>query len=225
MRRPFVILVLLACFEFLAPTPAHAQFWRWIDELSGPGSFDGVSLPWRLVCIGGEPARATISTVGRVGYGAAALGGSGCLLQPGAVPRASVNLESTWAWARRNDLNYASDVDTSVHLAIIEPTFSVHLAPNLDNDWVKLDIGAGVFLLSGPAFNSFSRAFMEPIRAEFRPLAKVPYLKALILRGAIIVVPQGFDATDFGAIPGTFHTSGDVLKSAGIFVDWVRLRR
>jgi hypothetical protein len=179
------------------------------------------------LCIGGKPTLAPdmITTAARIGYGVAALGGSGCLLQPGALPRASVNLESTWAWARENHLRYATSVDNGVHMAVLEPTFTVHLAPNLENDWANLEIGAGVFLVGGPAFKGFTRVFMEPVRAEVRPFAKVPYLRAVIFRGALIIVPQGFDATDFGAIPGTYHTSNDVLRSAGIFVDWLRLRR
>jgi hypothetical protein len=224
MRRSVVILVLLACFQFLVPTPAHAQFWRWIDELSGPGPFNGVVLPWRLVCIGGQPAPATMTTSRRVGYvTAAALGGSGCLLSPGALPRASLNFDTGFLLALKNHLDYASSVNKRVHMTILEPTFSFHIDPTLENDWLEVGGGAGVFVMHGPAFDTFSRAFIEPIRADFRPLAKQRgWRRGIVLRGAVIIVPQGFDATDFGAKPGSFHTPSEVLPTIGAFFDWVR---
>jgi hypothetical protein len=227
MRRPFVTLILLACFQFLSPAPAHAQFWRWIDELSGPGSFNGVVLPWRLVCIGGQPPPPTLTTERRVQYvTSAVLGGSGCLLNPGALPRASLNFDTGFLWAHRNDLDYASSVKKTVHMAILEPTFTFHIDPTLDNDWLEVGGGAGVLVMHGPAFDTFTRAFVEPIRGDFRPFAnRGRWLRGIVVRGAVIIVPQGFDATDFGAKPGTFHSSSEVLPSIGAFFDWVQLLR
>ena len=226
MRRSFVILVFLVCFQFLIPTPAHA-WWRWVDELSGPGSFNGVSIPVRLWCLPGKSATLTLNTRKRVGYALAALGGSGCLFRPGIVPRASLlKIGTAWLVPRHNPLHYDSpqDVHLDLRLLLVELMASVHVDPNLDRDLLELGFGVGVLMMSGPAFDSFTRVFIEPIRADFRPFGWAGRAGVIVLRGSIMVVPQGFDANDFGATPGSFHVSREVLPTFGIFFDVLRLR-
>ena len=49
MRRFPVIAVCALLFLVAIPAPAHA-WWDWLDDYSGPGTFRGPSLMWRLVC-------------------------------------------------------------------------------------------------------------------------------------------------------------------------------
>ena len=56
-----------------------------------------------------------------------------------------------------------------------------------------------------------------------RQFAKWSGWKAIILQGGVIVVPQGFDAKDFGAVPGTFHKSTEILPTVGITIDVLKL--
>ena len=39
------------------------------------------------------------------------------------------------------------------------------------------------------------------------------------LRAGVIVLPQAFRAEDFGAVPGSFHASREVLRTFSVFLD------
>ena len=61
-----------------------------------------------------------------------------------------------------------------------------------------------------------------------KPLAAINQLRGadavwwdelVSVRAGITIVPRGFDATDFGAIPGTFQVSRDTLNTAAVFLD------
>ena len=43
--------------------------------------------------------------------------------------------------------------------------------------------------------------------------------RALSLSTGIFYMPKGFDAKDFGALPGTFHTDKELLATAAI--SWI----
>ena len=49
MRRR-TLLVAICSAVILSATPAHAQGWRWLWKLSGPGDFTGYELDVKLVC-------------------------------------------------------------------------------------------------------------------------------------------------------------------------------
>jgi len=157
---------------------------------------------------------------------AGALLGWGCLFQPGIrTPRASINLTAAWLGSEKNHLQYASTtVGSTVHLDIIEPSVSVHLDPNLDRDFLEVGFGAGALIFSGAAFESFTRVFVEPVRGDVRPFAFTGknWGRAIIVRGSLLVVPSGFDATDFGAVPGSFHVARDIVPSAEISFDLLK---
>lgn len=152
--------------------------------------------------------------------------GSGCL-QPLEVqtPRASVNLDATWLWwPVGNDLKYVPGVDSTVHQIMIEPTVTMHLDPDLNRDFLDVGFGVGVLFVRGPAFENFSRAFIEPIRWEIRPFAFTGRRGSGIgVRAALTLVPRGFDAADFGAIPGSFHVSSDLVPTFGVSFDVLKL--
>jgi hypothetical protein len=232
MRRIWIVLLLSLGIQVVAPVPAHAQIWRWIYELSGPGPFTGWEFEWRLVCFsereGDEPPAAPAASTGRE-RAARALGvlAPGCFVRP--VPReetrrASINVSFGLFDARENNLRYArGSTDHDVTLTSIEPTVWWRPAAA-----VEVGAGVGVFWFSGPDFRTFRRLFFEPFRIDARPVALLGDLFAgghpewtelLSLRAGAIVIPHGFRADDFGAIRGTFQTSREVLHTFSVFVD------
>jgi hypothetical protein len=93
---------------------------------------------------------------------------------------------------------------------------------------IETAFGIGVMWLSGPSFESFTRVYVQPIQVDVKPLAAINQLRGadavwwdelLSLRAGLAIVPRGFDATDFGAIPGTFRVSRDTLNTAAVFID------
>jgi hypothetical protein len=138
--------------------------------------------------------------------------------------RASFNLAAGLFEARRNNLTYASSsTNREVKLTSIEPTFWWRPV-----DSIEIGVGAGILWFSGPAFESFSRGFFEPVRIDVKPLALASELIArghpewtevLSVRAGAIVTPHGFSAEDFGAVPGTFQTSREVLRTFAVFID------
>ena len=229
MRRGSLALSLcmLVVVVFQA-APAQAQFWRWIDEMSGPGPFQGPGFEWKLVCFGDQP-----DSPARGGRGEA-LGilGPGCLTRP-VPPRARrgwVNVEFDLLKADKNPLQYANrEQDRDVALTLLEP--SVWWSPAI---WVDTGVGLGVAWFSGPGFPTFHRAFFEPIRVNLKLLTLIgrarsenppEWLDFFSIRASAVVLPRSFRAEDFGAIPGTFQTSREVLQSYAVAVDFEPLIR
>jgi hypothetical protein len=221
MRRIVVTLMLLACFQFLNPTPAHA-WWRFIDELSGPGGFNGVDLQWRLVCFADKknPSPFEIdSALARFGAGVAALLESGCVFQPGVVPRTSINLEAGRLSTHKNNLQRL-DALKPVSLRILEPTVTFNLDPKVRRDFIEIGAGAGVVFLRGPAFDSFTRVIIDPLRVDIRPFAfmEQPHLQGIVARILVTVFPQAFEAANFGSTE-PYHRKGEVRVSLGATYD------
>jgi hypothetical protein len=232
MRRVAIILLTCTLGQMLAPAAAQAWILDWIDELSGPGPFRGMSFEWRLVCFSEpDPAqRDAVEETDEVRLGTArALQflGPGCFFKQVPVThrrRASINLKMGLLEAKRNDLSYAlPEADRDVKLTTLLPSVSWRPTRSLE-----LTVGGGVFWFSGPQFASFHRVVLEPLRADVKPLAAINQARGadpvwwdelVSLRGGFLIVPRGFDARDFGAIPGTFRVSRDTLKSAAIFLD------
>jgi len=182
----------------------------------------GPHFSWRILCIpdSKNPKTYEVDSSGqRFAAAVGALFGSGCLLQPGIVPRTSLNLDVEGAWSLKNDLQYPPDVRTRVFLTIVEPSVSVNLSKDVETDRVELGFGVGVMIFSGRPFESFNRVFIEPVRLDYRPFAKTPGWDRLVVRGSVMVIPHGFDDQDFGAIPGTFEQSAEVRPQLGFTID------
>jgi hypothetical protein len=239
MRRVVVMVMLVAGFQLLTPAPASA-FWRWIDEWSGPGPFNGVGFQMRLICIKDVPATravpevevdpATLSRAEKTVRVLLAAVGDGCLFQPEVrTPRASFNFEAAHLWSNKNPLPYTISpvpTDTSVQINQFEPSVSVHLDQDLRRDFIEVGVGIGFERITGPA-GTFTRAIIEPIRWDIRPLAFLwdhhPKWNIVTLRVGLLIVPRGYDANDFGADPGSFHQSVEVLPTLGMVVDLRKL--
>jgi hypothetical protein len=251
MRRVGVILTVCLLAILALPVPAHALFWRWLDELSGPGGFNGYEIDVRLYCFN-EPADPTLPAVEetkdparRAKAFAAGVIVPGCVFNH--VPlrnvrRASINLGASYLYANHSHLQYANDESHAVQVMTLRPTAWIRPARSVE-------VGAGVALyrFTGPGFEPIERFVIEPLLIDVKPFALLrdaishrhdaevrefpdsQWDLFLSVRLGIVYSPKGFDATDFGAIPGTFHTNREVLPTASILLDldWLarRLRR
>jgi hypothetical protein len=93
---------------------------------------------------------------------------------------------------------------------------------------------AGVNIFRGPTFSTFSRAQITPVQVDLKPFAlskdswyNHPWLSFITIRAGYELIPQGFDAQDFGAVPGTFHTGHESLARVQVLFDagnwsWIR---
>jgi hypothetical protein len=229
MRRASLTLACAIPLCFIA-APANAQIWRWIYELSGPGPFSGLEFERRLLCFSDQssrPAPPPASPGRERAARALEILGPGCFFRPtppDRVRRASINLAVAVLDASENNLRYGNpSVDRDVKLTSIEP--SLWWRPTAS---VEVGTSAGILWFSGPAFVSFRRGFFEPIRIDVKPLALASGLTTrshpewtefLSLRAGLIVIPHGFRAEDFGALPGSFQTSREALRTFAVFVD------
>jgi hypothetical protein len=208
-----------------------------LDELSGPGPFLGVGADVRLACTGAPnevtPPAAPAPVQKAVTSPALRwLTFRRCLfndLAPDRRPSVSLNLTFSYARSLSNDLTYpAGTDDTHVSIYSLAPTVWWNPIPP-----VGVGTGVGVNTFRGPTFSTFSRFYINPVQVEIKPFAfsKDRWLSRkaswFTLRAGYELIPKGFDATDFGAIPGTFHTGHEVLPKVMLLVDggeWSWLR-
>ena len=224
-KRFWLTGVMCACFVSLASV-AHAGIIEWIDQLSGPGGFVGFSIEARLHCWGvdkvtklqeprkeepepdrQEDARAfgvvlacpnTLAPTQRTGF--------------------TLNVASGVSWALNNNLKYAPNTETGVKLVPLEGSVWWYPLPP-----VAVGASIGNYWFSGPAFSTFSRFYVRPIQVELKPLAfprKRWYTTAEILtvRIGYVLIPEGFQASDFGAI-GPYQTEHEALPSVALLLD------
>ena len=232
MRRLCITLTLCLLVQAATPPAAHAWLWEYFEELSGPGPFTGWAFEWRVVCFSEpDPAnRDAVETNDESRLAAAKLAqffGPGCFFKQVPVQNrrtASINLKFGFLDAKENNLQYRSDrISRDVKMTTLTP--SVAWRPIRS---VETSFGVGVMWFSGPSFDSFTRVHIQPIQVDLKPLAAINQLRGadavwwdelLSVRAGITIVPRGFDATDFGAIPGTFQVSRDTLNTSAVFLD------
>jgi len=237
MRRLLVTALCAASFLFMLPKPAHAWF-DWIDQLSGPGPFAGVDLQWRLVCAQdpqqvtptdskdpGDSLRSLDSFDGKARV-LAGIFGAGCLGDHKANPVSSLNVRVAKLWSLDNHLQYASGVEApTVNMWQFEPTFSTFVD---DKKLVELTVGMGISVLSGNGFDSMTRLYFRPVMLTITPGGRLSrdgfnkVARALSVSSGIFYMPKGFDAEDFGALPGTFHTDNELLATFAVSLDFSR---
>ena len=232
MRRLCITLTLCFLVQAATPPAAHAWLWEYFEELSGPGPFTGWSFEWRVVCFSEpDPANSdAVETDDESKLAAAKLVqffGPGCFFKQVPVQNrrtASINVKFGFLDAKDNDLQYRSDrISRDVKMTTLTPSVAWRPVRSFEAAF-----GVGVMWFSGPSFDSFTRVFVQPIQVDVKPLAAINQLRGadavwwdelLSLRAGITIVPRGFDATDFGAIPGTFRVSRDTLNTAAVFLD------
>jgi hypothetical protein len=221
-----IAAVLLVCLFGLSSV-ARADFFDWLDELSGPGPFLGASVDARLYCFGidkntpNATLGADADNVNKV-----------CLVNhvrnsPASNKRPVVTLDMTvgFAWSKQNHLTYADGASHGVNLAWFEPAVWVYPIPQFG---VGTAVGLDRFISRDDnVFDAFNRGYVRP-QAEVRPFdfpkTHVTPLARLTVRVSAQIIPHGFEAKDFGASSG-LSTNHEVLKSFAIvytFPFWLR---
>jgi hypothetical protein len=231
MKRLVLVALALLAFSAVPATPAFAQtgFFRWLERLSGPGPFYGTGFELYGVCFGVKKDSAKDSdaeTAQRksatwfpgVGCGQAARRDGDRGLK---IDRVSIGVQYSWMRGD-NRLQYDPSVPAD-QTDSVDATVFMGIA---DFGFVRaLDLGAGFGFVrfSGMPSPAFSHVMFEPIRVTVKPLAlkKASTYKdeALQLRVVMTVIPSGFDAEDFGAIPGTYHSGTEVQGNLYIIVN------
>jgi hypothetical protein len=245
MRRLSLVVVCCGVFQLLAAAPAQAWF-GWVDQWSGPGSFLFVDGQWRLACIqdpriqekpkgqkGDVTPMASDGTVGLRSLDsfehkwAAAAIGAGCLLQSNKNPSGSLNFKVGYWWSLHNNLQYAANVSApTIHVWQFEPSFAVFTDATR---FFELSSGIGMLSISGDGFSAFQRFYLKPVQVTITPGATLKNTEGaaraarpFAMSFGIMMMPDGMDAADFGAIPGSFHTDKEIQATFAVTWDLSR---
>ena len=233
MKKAVLIgLLALACGLVPAkPADAQAGFIRWLEKLSGPGPFVGAGLEIYGLCYGVEkPSAIAQDNSGEqprtffwdVNCGKAARDRQ----------RLTVGVQFSKMWGD-NNLQYD---EAAVPANLRDTVGATVFLGSADLGVTRaLDIGAGVGFIhfTGTPPGSFTRPMLEPLRVTWKPLASRPTAGAsseqlykrewLQLRLVMTVIPKGFDAEDFGAIPGSYKSGTEVQANMYIIVNTANL--
>jgi hypothetical protein len=202
----------------LVPRVAEAQgWWRWIEQLSGPGPLMGPEFEVGLYCIK-EPDPKSIGSQGLF-----------CDADPNNAVKAAIRLDVAWMWGK-NNLTYPAGTDVPDNVHAFSWLAAVDVAPK---PWLEFGAGFGAVRFSNTPGTSFSKPAIEPVRVIWKPFAMKSGLtrQEQVRRGAFqiryrgIVLPSGFTAEDFGAVPGTFDAGAEFINSVSFVVNVVNLLR
>ncbi len=220
IRRPIAAaLFLLLSFGVGS---AEAQWWAgWLDRLSGPGTFKGQGVFVDFLCYGEKKTSSSGSRQLFVDLD--------CSQAEPRTWRTIIGVESAWYTADDNPLAYAGEPSNDlmqVKLRTLVPT--VDFAPNA---WIEIGAGVGIAWFDGELFGTTSKLMLQPIRVTIKPLTLIfsdfderqPALGILQFRVQGTTFPGGFDAADFGAIPGSWRTGTELLASWHIVLDFEKL--
>ncbi len=232
MRQAVVIgLFTLACGLVPArPAEAQAGFIRWLEKLSGPGPFVGVGLEIYGLCYAAEKDSITAP-------------------EPAAAEPRRWFFDVNCARAARdrqrltigvqfskmigdNELQYDPSVPDDLHDTVGATAFLASADLSVTRA-LDLGVGLGFLHFTGAPPGSITRVALEPIRVTWKPLAMRPagttnlaglYKREwLQLRLVMTVIPGGFDAEDFGAIPGSYRSGTEVQANMYFIVNAANL--
>ena len=97
----------------------------------------------------------------------------------------------------------------------------------LEDRTLELKAGVEWDYFFGHAFDNFSRVAV-PLLMDYKPFVnereippgtKGTWRDIVTVRIGVLIIPTGFDAKDFGAVPGSFHTSFEVLPTVSLVFD------
>jgi hypothetical protein len=237
MRRVRSALILGVLFELMSAAPAHA-WWDILDQLSGPGKFQGWHLEARLVCftepVTNQGDRASPNALQSDKDDKNFSGGftaSACRIRQNERRRASLDLGLRVLRYTDDSASNPFAGGNTITLSTFVPSFSWRVLNDARFDIVDAGVGAGVYwftsLGSRPGgFDSFSGVIVEPVRLDFHaPTAwtRSKWWAAIPnLRFGLIVFPGGFDTNAFGpSVTGdkARRIDAEWLKDFGIFFD------
>lgn len=219
-------LVIVLLFLTVRPVSAQDGFWRWIERLSGPGGYQGWGATLTPICVGVEKESRTAEDPDRDTDPAIKIFPDlGCGKSSRNHFRAMLRFEVAWLTADDNPLVY-DPPRTPRELR----TRAFSFIPAVDigiTRWLEAGAGIGFIRFSGDLFDGFSKPAIQAIRLTAKPLlflraddAKKRYgLEFLQVRYIATVIPDGFEAHEFGAVPGTFSTGTEFLSGVSFVVD------
>jgi hypothetical protein len=205
--------------------PAQAQGWRWLEKLSGPGDFFGFEYDQKLLCDYEElepKARQEEQTLKPE-----IIVSAPCVRKrhkhPDFTKRVFAFGVSASYLRGKNDLTYApttEHIDRTIQVVSIETFYDHRLGRT------RIDYGAAVgfnwFLV--PDADDFTRVSLEP-RLTFKLFDMKQgdkYVGTFGIRAGVLFFAKGFDADDFGAVPGTYRSGTEVSPSVRFVFDFDR---
>jgi hypothetical protein len=236
MKRAVFIAVAVAILTTAQAAPASAQtgFIRWLERLSGPGPFVGGGIELSVLCRGVETERP-----GGVAPEGEATPSWFWDANCGHASRDHRRVTIGASWARmvgNNTLQYDATVPDNLKKRVTASMFLLNADLGVAR---SIDVGAAVGFtqFSGTPPGPFSRAVAEPLRITWKPLAMKPvsprptaeearaaYRREwLQVRMVVTVLPGGFKAEDFGAIPGSYRSSTEVQTNLYVMVNVANL--
>jgi hypothetical protein len=160
----------------------------------------------------------------------AAFLGAGCLSQHNANPIGSLNLRLAYLWSIDNRLTYAEPefAEDGPQVKLFQPELSFTVFVDRRKS-VELGSGMGVSFafIDKENVGVLKRFYWRPFILTVSPVSLLRLKtakgwRALTLTSSIVIMPQELNDVDFGAVPGTFHTSGEMQGSFGITLDLSR---
>ena len=198
-----VVVACVMAFGTLS-VPQHVEAWpRWLgflEELSGPGPFKGGRIGLVLFCVPDAPETPTLAWAGSLE----------CRKANTSLPE--IVVEFSGYESVRNDL--FPDAPESRFARVRIQSYEGSLVfPVNDSKIVFFGAGVGLQRFSGDAFETFYR---PSINANLRiyPLGELERRWArrlIVLSWAPMLIFPGYDTEDFGAPPGPFSESVDLL--------------
>jgi hypothetical protein len=207
MRRLCVTLILSAILPLAAPQRADA-FWRWLDELSGPGKFYGADFDIRIACkttsktdeYDSELMKALQALENKRKTKPTALSdfetkmlnvgvSTPCLMFGKKLAhrrQASFNVAVGYQLAERTNLVYAGDDSRQPgDLAPERNIYNFSVRPTVWWRWFRsfeVGAGVGVYKFWGTDSKSFYKVSFEP-QFDLKPLALIHDLRRKPLKG------------------------------------------
>lgn len=235
MRTKAVLVAVVVCLSnLLLPARAEAIFGKgWLERLSGPGPFTGVTFGQDFVCISRPIDEDVISTFGESPGRHVTVAPSrerivhaglvGCNYLPRDTPRLQIGFQASRLSSTDNLLDYSNRPevgDREVNVSMLLLTMDVRVNRVLD---VGTAFGNARFSPDNdPLFGDFTRVVWQPLRVAMRPLSAVlpdRRWEAFTIQLELNHIPAGFKDTDFGARPGTFNEPSELLWNWWVGVD------
>lgn len=202
MRKARLILFVVAVG--LWPATAHAGWWAWLEELSGPGPFKGEVFSFTIACARQDAFKACPA-------------GDNNTWKTIVVRFARFTSDDG---PRFKDLP-ANDADNRGKVTIVPVTglylFRLHKS---------LDAGPGVGFMrvSGNGFSPFYRLVLTPVSVSFTPFELLDkgdshWKRVLRLELDTSFVPQGFKGSDFDNTRTTFDSGPEFLTRGALVID------